>query len=124
MKLKQLLATSLVLLTIGACSNDEFVDSGTPAPPKVFTGDEAYMRVKLADVGSTGGRATSGDPEFEYGTAAEHDVLTADFYFYDENKVFVAGGNAWNGGTANEGDPAGNIEFEGETIVVVKGLTN
>lgn len=105
-----------------ACSNDatEIIPDDTP---KVFTGDEAYISVRLSDAGSIQSRATTTNPGYEYGSANEHDVKNAYFYFYDANGVFVCEGSAWNGGTASSGTPAGNIEFKSNTVVVLKGLT-
>lgn len=105
-----------------ACSNDatEIIPDDTP---KVFTGDEAYISVRLSDAGSIQSRATTTDPGYEYGSANEHDVKNAYFYFYDANGVFVCEGSAWNGGTASSGTSAENIEFKSNTVVVLKGLT-
>lgn len=105
-----------------ACSNDatEIIPDDTP---KVFTGDEAYISVRLSDAGSIQSRATTTDPGYEYGSANEHEVKNAYFYFYDANGVFVCEGSAWNGGTASSGTSAGNIEFKSNTVVVLKGLT-
>lgn len=105
-----------------ACSNDatEIIPDDTP---KVFTGDEAYISVRLSDAGSIQSRATTTDPGYEYGSTNEHDVKNAYFYFYDANDVFVCEGSAWNGGTASSGTSAGNIEFRSNTVVVLKGLT-
>lgn len=117
MKINKVFLGLFACAALSACSNDE---SGI-APnddPKVFTGDEAYMTVRLADAGSNT-RATGGD--FEYGVD-EQAVANAHFYFYDENGVFVVQGNAWNGGNPS-GDPVGNIEFTSNTLVVLKGLT-
>lgn len=117
MKINKVFLGLFACAALSACSNDE---SGI-APnddPKVFTGDEAYMTVRLADAGSNT-RATGGD--FEYGTD-EQAVANAHFYFYDENGVFVVQGNAWNGGNPS-GNPVGNIEFTSNTLVVLKGLT-
>lgn len=119
MRQKQLFTTMLACMAFCACTNDE---SLVPDNPKTFTGDEAYMSVKLADVGSVGTRGTSGNPNFEYGRD-EHAVKTAHFYFYDSNKAYVAQGSAWSGGTESTADPAENIEFRGNTVVVLKGLT-
>lgn len=104
-----------------ACSNDVTEDISDDSP-KVFTGDEAYISVRLSDAGSIQSRATGEDPGYEYGSDNEHSVANAYFYFYDENGVFVSEGSAWNGGTANEGSPVGNIEFRSNTVVVLKGL--
>lgn len=104
-----------------ACSNDVTEDISDDSP-KVFTGDDAYISVRLSDAGSIQSRATSEDPGYEYGSDNEHSVANAYFYFYDENGVFVSEGSAWNGGNASTGTPAGNIEFKSNTVVVLKGL--
>ena len=64
MKMKKLFFGLFACASLCACSNDE---SGVipDDTPKVFTGDEAYINVRLADAGSLT-RAQEG--EFEYGT--------------------------------------------------------
>nr|WP_294473067.1 Mfa1 family fimbria major subunit [uncultured Bacteroides sp.] len=121
MKINKLFLGLFAYAALSACSNDE---SGIIPNdvPKVFTGNEAYIRVRLTDA-VTSTRATSKDNDFEYGTA-EQEVENAHFYFYDENGVFVAQGNAWNDGNSETGNPAGNIEFKSNTVVVLKGLSN
>lgn len=104
-----------------ACSNDEPVN--TPEVQPVFTGDEAYITVRLADAGSIQSRAVTGNPDYEYGNADEHSVTNAYFYFYDANGVFVAQGSAWDSGTPSTTKPDGNIEFKSNNVVVLKGLT-
>ena len=104
-----------------ACSNDE-TGILQDEPQNVFTSNEAYISVRLADAGSLT-RATTTDPGYEYGTAEEQAVQNAYFYFYDANGLFVSEGSAWNGGTASSGTTAGNIEFKSNTVVVLKGLT-
>lgn len=106
-----------VCATLSACSNDELeiIPNDTP---NVFTGDEAYINVRLADASSLT-RATEG--EFEYGTN-EQSVKNAYFYFYDADGVFVTQGDVWTGGTPSTTTPAGNIEFAGNNVVVLKGL--
>lgn len=107
-----------------ACSND-VTEGILDDSPKVFTGDEAYISVRLSDAGSIQSRATSEDPGYEYGGENEHSVANAYFYFYDANGVFVSEGSAWNGGTPSQsetGKADGNIEFKSNTVVVLKGL--
>lgn len=105
-----------------ACSNDETAIIPDDNP-KVFTGDEAYISVRLSDASSLT-RATTTDPGYEYGNTDEHTVKNAYFYFYDAEGVFVCEGSAWNGGTASENtSPNGNIEFKSNTVVVLKGLS-
>lgn len=117
MKMKKLFFGLFACASLCACSNDE---SGVipDDTPKVFTGDEAYINVRLADAGSLT-RAQEG--EFEYGTN-EQSVKNALFYFYDADGVFVAQGDVWTGGNASTTNPAGNIEFTGNNVVVLKEL--
>ena len=117
MKMKKLFFGLFAYASLCACSNDE---SGVipDDTPKVFTGDEAYINVRLADAGSLT-RAQEG--EFEYGTN-EQSVKNAFFYFYDADGVFVAQGDVWTGGNASTTNPAGNIEFTGNNVVVLKEL--
>ena len=107
----------LAALTLTGCSND---DSGIDTP-KVFTGDEAYIAVRLSDAGIQS-RAATEDPGYEYGSEDEHFVQNAYFYFYDANGVFVSEGSAWNDGTPSSGT-SGNIEFKSKNVVALKGLT-
>lgn len=114
-----------VCAALCACSNDDVSESIPDDTLKVFTGDEAYISVRLSDAGSIQSRATSEDPGYEYGNSDEHSVANAYFYFYDANGVFVSEGSAWNGGTpsqSEEGKADGNIEFKSKTVVVLKGL--
>lgn len=117
MKMKKLFFGLFACASLCACSNDE---SGVipDDTPKVFTGDEAYINVRLADAGSLT-RAQEG--EFEYGTN-EQSVKNAFFYFYDADGVFVTQGDVWTGGNASTTNPAGNIEFTGNNVVVLKEL--
>ena len=117
MKMEKLFFGLFACASLCACSNDE---SGVipDDTPKVFTGDEAYINVRLADAGSLT-RAQEG--EFEYGTN-EQSVKNAFFYFYDADGVFVAQGDVWTGGNASTTNPAGNIEFTGNNVVVLKEL--
>lgn len=105
----------LACALMGACSEDVLEKT-----PNTFSSDDAYINVRLADVGSIGARATEGD--YEYGSANEHAVKNAHFYFYDANGIFVSEGSAWNGGAANNANPVETIEFKGNTIVVLNGL--
>lgn len=117
MKMEKLFFGLFACASLCACSNDE---SGVipDDTPKVFTGDEAYINVRLADAGSLT-RAQEG--EFEYGTN-EQSVKNAFFYFYDADGVFVAQGDVWTGGNASTTNPAGNIEFTSNNVVVLKEL--
>ena len=116
MKMNKLLGL-LVCTALCACSNDEsgIIPNDTP---NVFTGDKAYIKVRLADAGTLT-RAQEGD--FEYGTN-EQSIKNASFYFYDADGVFVTQGDVWTDGSATTTTPAGNIEFASNNIVVLKGL--
>lgn len=116
MKMNKLLGL-LVCTALCACSNDEsgIIPNDTP---NVFTGDKAYIKVRLADAGTLA-RAQEGD--FEYGTN-EQSIKNASFYFYDADGVFVTQGDVWTDGSASTTTPAGNIEFASNNIVVLKGL--
>lgn len=110
MKMNKLFLGLFVCATLGACSNEEseIIPNDTPS---VFTGDKAYINVRLADAGSLT-RATEGD--FEYGIN-EQAVKNAYFYFYDADGVFVTQGDVWTGGNASTATPAENIEFASTT---------
>lgn len=116
MKMNKLLGL-LVCTALCACSNDEsgIIPNDTP---NVFTGDKAYIKVRLADAGTLT-RSQEGD--FEYGTN-EQSIKNASFYFYDADGVFVTQGDVWTDGSASTTTPAGNIEFASNNIVVLKGL--
>lgn len=98
-----------------ACSENALENT-----PNTFPANDAYINVRLADVGQIGTRGTDGG--YEYGTADERAVKNAHFYFYDQAGLFVSEGSAWGGGAASTADPDENIEFRGNTIVVLKGL--
>lgn len=121
MRKKALFFPVLAALMLAGCSNDDVSEVIPDETPKVFTGDEAYMSVKLADVGSITSRGSDGG--FQYGVENEHSVNTAHFYFYDNSGLFVAEGSAWDGGNAVTTPESGNIEFKSNTVVVLKGLT-
>ena len=117
MKMNKLFLGLFVCTELCACTNDEseIIPNDTP---NVFTGDKAFINVRLADAGSLT-RAHEGN--FEYGTN-EQSVKNAYFYFYDADGVFVTQGDVWTGGTPSTTIPAGNIEFAGNNVVVLKGL--
>lgn len=120
MRKKALFFPVLAALMLAGCSNDDVSEVIPDETPKVFTGDEAYISVRLADAGSITSRGSDGG--LQYGEN-EHSVHTAHFYFYDKDELFVAEGSAWNSGEEVSGAHAGNIEFKSKTVVVLKGLT-
>lgn len=105
-------------LAFAGCSTDETnVSKGT------ITGESAaYMNVRITDAAGTRANAGTGDNEFEVSTT-EHNVTNADFYFYDESGNFVTRANVWGGGTDGKFEE-GNVEFNGNTVVALKGLAD
>ena len=65
-------------------------------------------------------RASGGNPEFEDGTDAEHNVKDASFFFYDAGEAYAAEASVWNGGDA-DGTANDHIEFNGNTVIVLHG---
>lgn len=113
--MKRLFLTFAVCAAFCACSKDE-ADSGKSP---VLTGDTAYLNVCISDAAT---RAFPGNPnEFENGGPTEYAVSDAKFYFYDANGAFVTQASVWKDGTAT--DPDQNIEFNGTSVVVLRGLT-
>lgn len=118
MKIKSLILGMIACAAFSACSSDDadvIVNDN-----QEFKGDAAYMNVRLS-YADNGTRAVDGG--FEYGVN-EQAVKTAHFYFYDAAGQFVTEASVWNDGTAETGSPAGNIEFKGNTVVALKGLTS
>lgn len=110
-------------LAIGlmACSNDipGVDDNNVDA-----TGQTAYMRVNISSAPDAT-RATE-DEGFVYGTADEHAVHDAQFFFFDENGKFVTKATVWTGGNENSNSNEGrdqNVEYFGNNVIVLKNLT-
>lgn len=119
MQANKLFFALCVCTALCACSNDEL---GAGDTQKVFTGDEAYINVRLTEAGSlTRANSSTSNDGYEDGTYNERAVQNAFFYFYDANGVFVSEGSAWNDGSVDTKNT--NIEFESNTVVVLKGLT-
>lgn len=95
-KASKLLA-GMAAVMLCACSSDELQVEVAPEVPSTptFDGDVAYLTVNLKDVGSMMGRSTT-SPGYEYGTQDEHNITTANFFFYDENGVYVSKGSIWS----------------------------
>ena len=107
----------------GCSTDDEHTTVGG-----VTTDGSAYMNVRIADASagayspfSTRATAGTGDNEFEVSTT-EHNVTNADFYFYDEAGDFVTRANVWGDGN-DVNQEGGNVEFNGNTVVALKGLS-
>ncbi len=120
--MKKLFLALCVCAGLCACSSDDDLISSSSVD--TAEGSVAYLTVNLKDVNSST-RATEGG--FAYGTGWEQFVRTANFYFYDEGGNYVAKGSISAGsngvsGTANETEPAENIEWESNTLIAVYGL--
>ncbi len=123
-KMKRIFWTGLMsaMMFAGCSTTDEnpIPAGGTTNPAD---GASAYMNVRISDVSSgTRASAGTGDNEFEVSTN-EHHVTNVDFYFYDGNGDFLTRANVWNGGN-DVNDEGGNVEFNGNTVVVLKGVTD
>ncbi len=115
MKTKRFILGMMACAALCACSDDPS-ENGSVKP--TLTGDQAYLTVRINYANDT----RANDAGLEYGIdPTEHEIKSADFYFYDEKGVFVSQANVWDGGKPNtDGDT--NIEFKGESVVVLKGL--
>lgn len=97
------------LLAFSACSSDD--EPATTGPTPDGADANMYLAVNIATAGN--GRA-----EGDYLVGSEHEVSTADFFFFDEDGHYVTKGNVWNNGDAS----TGNVEFKSKNLVVLKGL--
>ena len=111
----------LATLLLGGCSEEDGLNSGNGG--NELLGEQAYLTVRIMDAGANT-KATDGG--FDYGSAAEHAVSDAQFFFYNKDEKLVTKANVWDGGSSVEGEggkPDENIEFNGKTVIVLRGLT-
>lgn len=108
---------------VGCSDNNGLDDKGNDLDGQ--KGTDAYLTVNIMDASSLT-RATGGNPDsLINGTEKEHTVASADFYFYDEDGIYVSKANVWRDGQDNGTDGVTtneNIEFFGNSVVVLKGL--
>ena len=106
-----------------ACTNDDLLENNEQQNEAK---GKAYVVVKIMDGEGIGSRGSASSPEFHLGTADEHAINTADFYFYDEsgNYVTEAQLSKPNGTATNtEGNTsAENIEFQTDAVLVLNNL--
>lgn len=104
------------LAMLASCSNDE-PNSGN-GNLNGEAGDQVYMNVNIRAVNpSRAAQTPDNDKGYEYGSDEEHAVNDAQFFFFDENGVFVSKGSFWKGG--NDGGTNANIEYFGNNVLVV-----
>lgn len=107
----------LTLLLLGSCSEENGLNPGNGG--NELPDGQTYLTVRIMDAGANT-RASGGNPEFEDGTDAEHNVEDASFFFYDAGEAYAAEASVWNGGDA-DGTANDHIEFNGNTVIVLHG---
>ena len=122
MKTKSLILAGLALVALVSCNKEK------NESPFSGDGDNAYLSVQIA---YANGAATRGERDetnpFYYGSAEENAVKTADFFFYmSDGTYFSHVRQAISGtGKTHATKPAdGNIEWKGNGVVVLRGLTS
>ncbi len=126
--MKKILFCLMVCAGLAACTSDDVViSSGTTD----FEGGDIYMKVYISDVkdGSTRatGTATGADDKdynvYENGLAGEYEVNDAEFYFYDEDGVFISRASVWDGENGTTNTDGNSVTFKSANVIVLKGLT-
>ncbi len=115
-KFSQLFLGVAAGLMMFSCSNDEPANNGGDV--NHVPGEPAYMTINLRSA-SMGGRSTT-DGKFAYGTEKEQKITSAQFFFFDDNGVYVAQAKPWNDGNAVKDN---NVEFKSNTVVILDNLT-
>ena len=107
----------LACTALVGCTNEDVIDNPNENP--VLNGEKAYVVVNINSANGMGSRAQDGS--FEFGS--EHEINTANFYFYSAEGTYITEGIVENvGGTANSDKNEPNIEFKTKTVVVLKDL--
>lgn len=109
------------LSMLAACSSDE--PAQETVTPGAGDGTTMYLAVNITDANSMG-RALEDNTEgdFVFGTENEHEVSTANFFFFDANGIYLTQAEVWNGG--KPGSPEGdNVEYLGNNVLILEGLT-
>lgn len=112
------------VLAMTACSDEPVGNSSEPTDWEL--GKDAYMTVNIIDANS--GSRSIEDGGFEYGEyLTESDVVSARFFFFDENKVLVCEASRWIEGGMNPDENTGkdeNIEHFGKSTLVIRNNGN
>ena len=119
-------AALAALAILAGCSDDDKLGGQTPGTDPV--GQNAYMKISIADVNSAASKSTSTPEEdngFKYGNYDEHKVAHAQFFFFDEGGQFVLEGSVVDPSFTDQGLPADhNVEYMGkDNILVLEDLT-
>ncbi|MDE6160228.1 MAG: hypothetical protein K2F77_01075, partial [Muribaculaceae bacterium] len=86
------------LAMLAACSSEE-PNGGEPQGPDAGKSTTMYLAVNITDANAMG-RALEdkNEGDFAQGTPKEHNVATADFFFFDKEGIYVTQARVWNGG--------------------------
>lgn len=105
MKLSNVIMGFGVLALMSACSNDEPGNGGGNDKP---VGSRTFLQVNI--------NANSSRANYEDGAPFEHKVTDAQFFFFDENGIYVGKAQKWEdqGGSTDE-----NIEWIGKNVIVL-----
>lgn len=126
MKMKKIIWGIFACMALCACSDEsKDVTDGKGDNAVLFPNGEAYINVKISEAGALTRATTKDDaPGFEFAdkNTKEGEVKNAKFYFYDATGAFVLKNDVWDGGNIHDPNPD-NIEFDGKTVVVLRGLT-
>jgi hypothetical protein len=110
------MAIASLFFAASSCSDDLDEEANQTQPT-----EKAYISVTISS--PTDGTRAVGDSEnpFVVGSVAEHEVKRADFYFFNKNGGFISHTNlgAITGDDGTAGASTENIEFKGQTAVLV-----
>ena len=101
-----------------ACSNEDVLEN---IDNPVVKGDKAYVVVSIKNANGVSSRGTAGDTEFSDGIAAENEVKTSTFFFYDASGKYVTkSAPTANFGASNSAND--NVEEIAKSVLVLQGL--
>lgn len=106
---------------LSACSSDE--PAGNIEPTVPGDGATMYLAVNLTDAVSRAADEDLSDKnEGDFAQGSEHDIKSANFFFFDANGVFLLQSEVWNDGKDGP-DENVNVEYLGNNVIVLEGLT-
>lgn len=116
MKVKSLLVGMMACVALGACTNQDLVEGEIGNGNNAST-DKAYIGIKIANPTNGFSRAAS-DGGFDYGTENEHNISSAEFFFYKDG-VYVTKGSVASSDITISGGTSDNIEASVPAVVVL-----